>query len=752
MLPITGAGQTTIQLDESLIPTVANDVIVIRKATSDGSFIPDPDGYDTLLQGGNLTYESAKGIRAEEIVIDGDGFVTPLTSKGPEELVPGQVLDTVDIKVYERTGDGSSVLHSYNFLGDGSGKDFDINYVPMSQKDVWVKVHGTILSHSQFTVDYQNKQIKLTTAPGNAESVHIITMSNNGEKILDVDQFTGDGSTAQFVTGIKFKSTLSFFLSVNGESVNVDMSETDGTYSAKGMCVFKLGNAPLNNAVIQYAIFDSAAKSFSQIATDTFTGDGNTTQFTLAQTPLNQKPLEHNVIVKVGNKILNAGHNESFNVVTATREYALRDYQIAQAGVGANEVRVFLNGTEIIISESWNWDTFNATVNLFADVGVTGDTLDVYVINDGEYAFGYLDGNGLWVQTPNIVHFDTAPANGQSITVYQLSNHDVRKIERENFDVVTRNPITVGTDNYSEYHQLTNGIIKLRKAAIDAEYVWVTLNGDLLTPSVDYYLQDDKMSIRILKDINLNDVVELIHFSNSTIVGKFGYRQFKDMLNRTHFKRLGDDVEYLLAENLNWYDTKIFVSGAAGLPVPNKDKGIPGIVFIGGERIEYYLKEDNVLRQLRRGTLGTGIKPLHSAGAQVLDQSIYQTVPYKDETTSQTFTADGSTNSYTIDFIPNNVNEFEIFAGGRRLRKNSISSFDVTQDLDSPEGDITLAAEFSVDGVTPVVTLTTTPAINTKITVVRRIGKRWTDPGTPLRLQENNIGRFLRNKEVTLPK
>ena len=260
------------------------------------------------------------------------------------------------------------------------------------------------------------------------------------------------------------------------------------------------------------------------------------------------------------------------------------------------------------------------------------------------------------------------------------------------------------------------------------------------------------MSIRILKDINLNDVVELIHFSNSTIVGKFGYRQFKDMLNRTHFKRLGDDVEYLLAENLNWYDTKIFVSGAAGLPVPNKDKGIPGIVFIGGERIEYYLKEDNVLRQLRRGTLGTGIKPLHSAGAQVLDQSIYQTVPYKDETKSQTFTADGSTNSYTIDFIPNNVNEFEIFAGGRRLRKNSISSFDVTQDLDSPEGDITLAAEFSVDGVTPVVTLTTTPAINTKITVVRRIGKRWTDPGTPLRLQENNIGRFLRNKEVTLPK
>ena len=29
--------------------------------------------------------------------------------------------------------------------------------------------------------------------------VHIITMSNNGEKILDIDTFVGDGPTAQFV-------------------------------------------------------------------------------------------------------------------------------------------------------------------------------------------------------------------------------------------------------------------------------------------------------------------------------------------------------------------------------------------------------------------------------------------------------------------------------------------------------------------------------------------------------------------------
>jgi hypothetical protein len=280
-----------------------------------------------------------------------------------------------------------------------------------------------------------------------------------------------------------------------------------------------------------------------------------------------------------------------------------------------------------------------------------------------------------------------------------------------------------------------------------------------LTPSVDYYLQDDRQTVRIVTDINANDVVELIHFSNDVIVPKFGYRQFKDMLNRTHFKRLGDDVEYTLAEDLNWYDTKIFVTNYDDLPTPNKDKQIPGIVFIGGERIEYYLKEDGVLRQLRRGTLGTGVKTKHNKGSIVLDQSREQTVPYKDEILTLNFTSDGSTKSYTLDFVPQDpggsgtvMDLVEVFVGGKRLRKNSVSSFNPATNLDSPEADTTLPAEFSMTAGSTTLTLTEQPPINTKIMVVRRIGKRWTDPGTPLRSAENNIGRFLRNKEVALPK
>ena len=89
--------------------------MVFRKTTSDGAFLPDPRSYDTILSGGDLQFFTAKGINPEEIIVDGDGFVTPTTSKGPEEQVPGQILDTVDIRVFHRQSKGGSLLSSNSY-------------------------------------------------------------------------------------------------------------------------------------------------------------------------------------------------------------------------------------------------------------------------------------------------------------------------------------------------------------------------------------------------------------------------------------------------------------------------------------------------------------------------------------------------------------------------------------------------------------------------------------------------------------
>lgn len=741
MKTIQGDGSTTvIQIDEQLIPTVNGDLIVIRKSTSDGSFLPDPDAYDTLLQGGDLAYNTATGILSQDIIVDGDGFVTPTTSKGPEELVPGQVLDTVDIQVYDRSGETGSRINSYNYLGDSSTAVFAIDSLPQSQEGVFVKVNNQILDNSAFTTNFVNKTVVLNSVPANNAQINIITMSMNGEKIVDTDVFTGDGSTFIFVTRAKFNINQSSFVKVNGQTATYVLEETDSGYQYTNKTLIRFAVPPAVGSVITYVIYSSVSKTFSEVTYDEFTGDGSTIVYDLSQTPFNQEPLTHNVIVKVGNNILNAGYNERFNV-TAVREYAFKSWQQPFGSVLRTDVRAFLNGVELN-SVEYRWESANSSVVLEAGIGTVGDILKVYVISDGDYVIG---GSGGYTLT-----LDTAPTLGQTIKVWQFTNHDVLQIERTNYDIIARDTLVVDSNNYFEYQNLTNGIVRLRQSAVDAQYVWVAINGTVLSPSVDYKVSNDQQTLKIKSTIQANDVIDIIHFTAPKYVSKFGFRQFKDMLNRTHYKRLGNDNKYYLTQTLHWYSQEILLSDTVGLTEPNVSLGRPGVLFIDGERIEYFLLFADRVGQLRRGTLGTGVKNNYESGTEVFDQSAFQTVPYKDETITEIFTSDGSTENITLSWVPQSVNEFEVFVAGRRLRKNSIRSYDAALGMDSPEADVILPAEFSVSGTSTICTLLVAPPVNTKIIVVRRIGKLWNN-STPLSQTENDIARFLRAKEVSLP-
>ena len=130
-----------------------------------------------------------------------------------------------------------------------------------------------------------------------------------------------------------------------------------------------------------------------------------------------------------------------------------------------------------------------------------------------------------------------------------------------------------------------------------------------------------------------------------TVITKFGFRQFKDMLNRTHYKRIDGDKNYILGKDLKAHDKVIELVDASGITNHRRILNIPGIVFVNGERIEYRQKEGNLLKQLQRGTLGTGVKDIHTHGTEVYDQILMLPMSYKDETISTVFTADG-TSSY----------------------------------------------------------------------------------------------------------
>jgi hypothetical protein len=621
-----------------------------------------------------------------------------------------------------------------------------------------VKVGLAIVAASAYTVNYDAKTVTFTTAPAINEKVHLAVLGVSGTDILDIDNIIADGVSSKFLTNVRFSADLQYFVTLNGEKLNNVIIESDDTYDYPNNVVISLSTPPAANSVISFAIFKGETQNFSEVSIDTFTADGFTTSFNLNQTPFNNEPSAWFGIVKVNNKILNAGYTRRFVTAAGTRDYQLEEFQKPAGSVTNEQIKVFLNNKELTYSTDWtftgsNVNSDSSIIKLKAKIKhKDGDILNVYVTNDGEYRYGYFDENSNFISTPGTIHFDSAFSQDDTITVYQFSNHDSQGFDRQQYDVVDRVSLTVGSDNWYKYNHLQAGLIELSKPALDAEYVWVTLNGELLTPSVHYYLTDNKRYIKINSTIEQNDVIELLHFADPVLVDKYGWSQFKDMLNRTHYKRLDDRDNIMLAADLNWYDNSITVTNGATLPAPNPTSSTPGILFIGGERIEYFVRNDNVISQLRRGTLGTGVKAIYLTGEGVLNRGATSTMPYKDETITTQFLADGITATYTLDFTASSINEFEVFVEGTRLRKNEISSYDFTAltAQDSPEGDTILPAEFSVDGTT--LTLTVTPTQNAKVTVVRRKGIRWTEPGTPLGDADSDISRFLRAATVDLPR
>jgi hypothetical protein len=772
---ITGAGQTAwsrtdddydvtnyVAFDEEAVPFGNTDVVIFRKSTSDGTFLPNEQTYDSIIQGGNLNYSTATGLESADITIDGDGFVTPTTSAGPEEQVPGQLLDTVDIKVFERPKGGGSQLVSTNYNGNGSKVTFDIGSKPLTTQSVFVKVAGNIQKlgeDNDYTIDFNNNTITLASAPAINSKVNIVTLGVSGTKIIDIDTIVADGSTTSFMTNVRYKANLQNIITMDGLPIENVVNKSKKADGIAGNALIKFAIPPTAGTEIKYVFFedDLLVKNYSEVNIETITADGSSLAYDIALTPSVQQPLHFKTIVKAGNKIFNAGYNQRYITKATTLEYKIEEWQFPPGSLDSRYVEVYLNGV-ILDTVKWNLIVGASTViRLKGEVQQQdGDILDVFVMTDGEYRFGYVDsGSRLFVKTPNQIYFDTAIAEGTEIQIFTFNNHDYQDIQRISYDVVDRINLVPGTEEYQKYIHLHNGLIKLNQEAIDAQYLWVSINGQLLTPSVDYFVTDNKQYVKIESTISENDVVQVVHFAASKTQNKFGWSQFKDMLNRTHYIRINNEEEVTLAKDLYQYDQSITVINGEALPSPVAGSTKPAIIMIDGERIEYFVRNGNVISQFRRGTLGTGVKNMYPADTVVLNISGKNSMPYKDETLTTIFTADGTSSTYELDFTPNNINEFEVFVAGKRLRKNSINNYifnEVTGPvaLDSPEGDETLSAEFTINSNQLV--LTSTPIQNTKVIVVRKQGQRWSNPGIALADSDSNISRFLRAATVDLPR
>ena len=852
MVSPVGDGITnTVFLDSNIIRTQADDVVVVRKITSDGSFTPENNSFDVSLQGGNFEYTTATGIDSGDIVVDGDGFVTETTSKGPEEQVPGQVLDTVDIQIYNRSSDGQGAIAVSNYITDGNTLEWAFESYAQTKDTIIVKLDGVIIDNNELNIDWINKTISAAdSAVFDADkNLTILTIGTNGVDVIDSDNIIADGNKTFYSLPIKYNSNMSSFVTINGVFKE---SGTDYgfTFDSDGFITLEFPTKLASGSIIGYTIYDGNVNQYSQMVIDsTMLTDGvnKIHRFTNDVTaPVIKKPLAQNILVKrqLNERFLNPGYRKKYTM-TASRTYNIDSWRFKNSNLlDTSDFVIYIN-SEIVQSQEYIYDNENGRIIFTKEgTGTIGDILEIFVIKDAEYFFlnttiQILNGDSIddpvigsiaefkltddstvvlttiesfsrqddiltlelngYVRelfelkskddTPPVVasltisdrrdstqptlgkielvetdvlNLAEAPKSWETVDIYVFSNHDINEFERDSYDVVWNTTLAPsGTDEYIDKNLLSKGYIQLQKPAVSANYVWIIKNGRILTPQVDYKISNNKQGIQLYEKVKPADTIDVLQFAAPISKPKFGYRIFKDMLNRYHYKRLNRDNQYELQQPLNYYDQTIQLKDATGIQEPNPDLGIPGVVWIDKERIEYYTVDGNLLRRLRRGTLGTGIKNVYDTNTTLIGQGIDETIPYKDQTSKTIFIGDSSTKQFLLDFVPSSVNEIEVFLGGVRLRKDNVVTFDPTKDQDSPEADVTIAPEFTIETIVWGDSVVTAlyladyidpPADGTRIEIVRKTGKIWNDTGKTIADSENQIAKFITDKTISLPR
>ena len=678
----------------------------------------DDRTLDTLLTGG--LFNSAVGISPSDILQDGDGFITPETSYAPEEQVPGQIFDTLDIKVYTTPESGVPFVVDKSHRGDGSTVTFDIGQQPATQAGVMVSLDGVHQnsrasdSTVNYTVDTQAKTITFTSAPKQSSVVNIKSFAVSGQNYIVLDTFTGDGSTATFKTSSRdtyaLDSSLSqLYVTVDGvPTTQFTTTELNRTVS------LTFNNAPASGKAIQIAGFnqDPSTRAFAQIISEDISYDTGTQTYTLDFPTGAIGPFAALTLVELNGVLLRGPDNTYYSADGSTYIYSVTSQlsdgstvDPAKTITSTAQLEVYKNGLKQILNTDYTVDLTNQTVD-FTSVPIDGDVIAITTLIDNHYFISAdLD---LIIVPANISADGITLSTGSDLRVTTFNNALGMKQRRE---------VLEGR---------TNGEIFLMNEPLNNDYVFVTLNSTkALVANYDYTLSGNKITIKG-QTLATDDRIDVMYFALDSATNATGFRIFKDMLNRTFYKRISANNTTTLAVEVVPGDQNIIVGNGAILTQPDASSNQPGVVFIDKERIEYFTKSGNTLGQLRRGTLGTGIKT-HASGASVVDAGGQQTVPYADTVSTKSYTGDGSTVQFATTYAPSREEDLDIFIGGQRLLFKH-----ETDDSTSVRG-------YSVDGSTANVTLTTAPATGTQIKIVQKRGNTWYNAGASTAADGNGL-------------
>ena len=669
-------------------------------------FLDDGSTLDTTLY--SSFTDTQLGIRPEDMITDGSGYVDTYSSHAPEEFLPGKMFDALSIKVTQVTGE--------DLLGDGAGPDcsvtgsyatgsarypFNRNVIGGVEKLIVFTANTGYLSEGHdYYVDWTTSEIVFADPiVDTTDIVFAMSIGSTGEKIFDSYEYYARMLQTIFtMQDTKVSLAKQVYVKVNGQQVTSGYSITwddtkipafeqftqyylndlisyDGdVYKvnedfisgvAPSMvlldpydyeAVVKFDNPLTPDDFVQIHVFNesSTRKAYSSIKEINYTLLGTPTYpddyvFDLPEIMQYDDPWNSNLSIRLNGEMLAPGNNTYYLGDGSTVNFTMPTSGVTDpTNIVDTDIHVIVDGDLKVQSTHYTVTIDGSSYPLITFLSAPVDGAKI-TINDSSAADYTVISNSQLLIKPTLVIQDGSATNlqeGQQVTIIQYSNHDMYNMRTQVFKG-TKVTTTVsggfdvqGWDNsgFDTDYSTTIGdpIYDLSRPVLNESFLQVYINGHPAAPVYDYRLENEGTKLRISGDFGLTatDVVHIRHFSEITRASTLKWRTFKDMNDNTSYTGIGYTTSTRLMQPLSIEDNTIFLEDTSKLNSPGIAANEPGVIFIQGERITYWSKDDtnNTVTNIRRSTAGTGAAAYYDTGTVVEDGSMGVEIPGTPDT------------------------------------------------------------------------------------------------------------------------
>lgn len=618
-----------------------NDVSTALDTTYDGSFT-----------------DSYLGTRVTDINVDGAQFIDTYSSHAPEELMPGSIFDTLDIKIFSRPGadnnnDGHGwplYMQSYSYV---PGKLIDISDVidfPYSYNVVNINEHRWLTPDVDYTINWVNKSLTIISGCTVGDKVGVIGVGIGGGNQLYQNTYIGDSVGNNITVPVSIADIHELAISINGIIVNNYSLTQVNNVGTK--VTFTTTYTSTDFIVLTVFGKESTQHSYSLFTTNRYTY--NNTPITLTGN-LSGTNAIHAIVNANGVRLQPPDSIKYTSIGGIVEFYLPTNAEISQGLINDSDVRVYVNNQAKVLNTDYTisgWDGSSDRYIIFNVAPAAGSEIIVAVTTNSGYNI-----------INNVLTISQSVLSGSVITVTTFNDTSqldlltqvfVGPIEQGSF-VATPYDSTVFDDSMVEYDNTVGRIEYINRFdtgrnKIDATRTFVSLNGRHLMPNDEFIVSGSTVLIAG-PGLNSSDIIAITSVTTSIVPKPLLMRIMQDMRGSQRIYRAINSTT--LAQNLTLTDDIIYFKDVSALAIPAADLNvfnILGSVIIGSEKITYRHIDlvNNTVSGLRRGVSGTAISN-HSINDVAYDVGVGEQIPTEYQQAKQTssYLGDGTTTLYT---------------------------------------------------------------------------------------------------------